>query len=303
MQRPRHQVERIFARDRAEKLFVVTGAAGGRAQQFIDHRLRPLAFDHRQGDQRPIFRAQFRALLEEQIVIGWFRFARDRECINREATIRESVTRRIFRGASKLFAQVTKQLLGLRRRHRKFLVLRQSQSEPAIRTAPQRRFASARPVAQSAGARLHREQQIDAAVHGLGDFRIALCELRQSRAQIANGEPGQKARGGLFDAAVRIMKQLTQRFPDFGHARVRDIHVHLPGALQNLRIGNARQFRVVVLDPFRLHFAHKRRRIIHLDLRLQRVGQRRVLSGSKPDTPAPLPMSGRDELRGEIYRH
>ena len=67
------------------------------------------------------------------------------------------------------------------------------------------------------------------------------------------------------------MQQLTQRFANLGRARVRDVHVDLPGAFKNLRIGNARQLRLVRFDPFRLHLANERRGIIHLEIRLQRV--------------------------------
>ncbi len=155
MEGPCHQVQRVFPRHGTEELLNVAIVAFRHAEQFVDHRLRSLAFDHRQRDERAIFGAQFGALLEQQIVVGRLRLARNRQRVDGKTAIRESITGCILRRAAKLFAQITKQLLCFRNGHRKFLPLREGQRESAISASPQHRFASARPVAKATGAGLH----------------------------------------------------------------------------------------------------------------------------------------------------
>ena len=303
VERPRHQMERIFARDGAKELFKIAVGRIDRTEQLVDHLLRSLALDNGERHERPVFRAEFRALLKKKIVIGRLRFAGDRESVDGQATIREPVASRILGRAAQLFADITEQFLRFRGGHGELLLLRESHGEAAIGAAPQHRLASTGPIAEATRACLHGEKHVDAAVHDLGDFRVALLHLGQRCAQIADGQPREKTRRRLFDAAVRIMEQLPERFADLGDARVRNVDLQLPGALENLRIGNARQLRFVRFDSLRLHFAHERRGIIHLEVRLQRVREPGISAAAETNAPAPLRVAGCHKFHREIERH
>ena len=106
MESPGEQMERVFPRDAAEPGFDVGVFIGRLLEQFLDHRLWAMAFDERQSEQSAIFRAQIRALLEEQLVIGRLRLAGDGERVHGEAAVGESVTVGILGDAAKLRAEV-----------------------------------------------------------------------------------------------------------------------------------------------------------------------------------------------------
>src|SRR5438067_11853841 len=135
---PRQQMERLLARDRAEELLEITVGRIGRTQQLLDHLFRSLAFDNGERDERPVFRAKLYSLLEKQIVISRLRLAGDRQRVNGQATIRESITSRVFGRATQLFAEITEQLLRFRGGHRELLFLSQRQGEAAVSAFPQR---------------------------------------------------------------------------------------------------------------------------------------------------------------------
>src|SRR5205085_5588399 len=140
--------------------------------------------------------------------------------------IRESVTGGVPRRAAQLLTQISEQLLRFRGGNGKVLLLRHRQRESPVSAAPKCRLMSSWPVAEAAGAGLHREQQVDSTIYGLRDFRIALGELGHRRTKIAHRKPGEKARRGLLHAAVGIVEQLAQRFSNLRDPGVRHLHVY-----------------------------------------------------------------------------
>ena len=74
--------------------------------------------------------------MKQEIVVSRFRFARDRQGVNRQAAIREAVTGRVLRCAAQLFAEIAEQFFRVVRGHREFLFLRESQRETAIGAPP-----------------------------------------------------------------------------------------------------------------------------------------------------------------------
>ena len=80
------------------------------------------------------------------------------------------------------------------------------------------------------------------------DFSVALCQLGQRGSQIAHRQPREQARGRLFDTAIWVLEQLSERFADLGHTGVRHLDIHLAGPFEDLRIGNARDLAIVIFN-------------------------------------------------------
>ena len=97
------------------------------------------------------------------------------------------------------------------------------------------------------------------------------------------------------------MQQLLHRFVQLDRARVRQADFRIAAALENLRIGNAGNFRFLLLDPFRGHFTNQRRGIADLQFRLHGIAKFGLAVGSlKRDLPAPFRLADGDKFNREI---
>ena len=136
MQCPGQKVQRILAGERSEPLLDVARIHTRPAQQFVDHLTWPFALDDRERHQGAIFRAQLRALLEKQIVIGGLGFSRHGEGVDRQTTIRQTIAGRIPCGPTKFLTQIREEPPVFRFRHGESLLLRQRQVRVRRRRCP-----------------------------------------------------------------------------------------------------------------------------------------------------------------------